>query len=125
LSKFIVPKFPPTCATFSLVFSIWPEIYSIHSQVEACFYGIKLRRARTFGRLLLQSINFTLFMNGRTLNHRWVLIAHNTKVLSLLLFILACPWPHPFFKGKDRWCPDTNFESCYAGFGHVIDSKRH
>ncbi len=31
---------------------------------------------------LLQSINLTLFMNGRTLNHQWVLIAHSTKVLS-------------------------------------------
>jgi hypothetical protein len=31
---------------------------------------------------LLQSINFTLFMNGRTLKHQWVLIAHSTKVFS-------------------------------------------
>ncbi len=35
----------------------------------------------------------------------------------LLLFFLVCPWPDPSF------C-DTKFESCYAHFGCVIDTKR-
>ncbi len=75
--------------------------------------------------------NKGLLQRQRMLNQQWVLMAFFLYCLLLLFFsfFFVCPSPDfiHHFEGKktDGRCPDTNFGSCYAHFGHVIkDTKR-
>jgi hypothetical protein len=43
--------------------------------------------------------------------------------IHFYLFILVCPRSSPSFGEKDEWCLDTQFGSCYACFGHVMDTR--
>jgi hypothetical protein len=67
--------------------------------------------------------NKGLLQRQRMLNQQWVLMAFfvffSLSALHLISSIILRE------KKTDGRCPDTNFGSCYAHFGHVIkDTKR-